>query len=336
MTNEKTAKWRMKIKVFLLVFLLMSLGAVAIAAWANDEYYQARQDTIDEIEESGSSIESEHEIEFNVNEPEDDSLNALNLLLVGVDSDGGVARTDTIMIARYLPDEADIKLASIMRDTYVEIPGHGKNKINAAYAFGGLDLLRETIELNFDFDIQHYAQVDFDSFKRVVDTVSPEGIDIEVENRMFYEDRVEGLVIDFQPGTHTMDGSEALKYVRFRSDSENDFGRVRRQQELLSILQDEILSLSGVAKVPSLLGSVEPYIQTNLSNGKMMSYGRDFFLNGPEDIGTLTIPVEGSFTHEYYTHAGAVLEPDLNENNDALSSFLDPDTDQVTIHDDED
>lgn len=335
MINNSKTNWGLRIKIFFLVLLLVTLSGVAIAAWASDEYDQARQNTISEIEENGGSVNSEKDIDFNVNEPEEESLNALNLLLVGVDSDDGIARTDTIMIARYLPDEGDVKLASIMRDTYVEIPGRGYNKINAAYAFGGLDLLRETIELNFDFNIQHYAQLDFDSFKQVVDTVSPEGINVDVNDRMYYEDPSQNLLIDFQPGTQTMDGSEALKYVRFRSDSENDFGRVRRQQEVLSILQDEILSLSGVTRIPSLLGSVEPYIQTNITNSKMISYGRDFFLNAPEQIDTLTIPVEGGFSHEYYSHAGAVLEPDLNKNNDALRSFLDPDEEQVSLSDKE-
>ncbi|ADH99051.1 LCP family protein [Salisediminibacterium selenitireducens] len=328
---ESKPKFSIKIKVMFLVLLLFTLGGVALAAWVTDEYDRARNETIQEIKESGGTIDREEEIEFNVNEPEDDSLNQLNILLVGVDDDDGTARTDTIMIGRYAPDEEEVKLVSIMRDTYVDIPGRGYNKINAAFAFGGLDLLRETIEKNFDLEIQHYAQVNFDSFRRVVDTVAPDGIEIDIENRMYYAEQATDFEIDFQPGTHIMDGSDALKYVRFRNDSDNDFGRVQRQQELLSILQSEILSLSGVTRIPSVLGSVEPYIQTNISNSEMISYGRDFFLNAPDEIETLTIPVENGFSHEYYSHAGAVLELDMEKNAEALQKFLKGESSQVSV-----
>ncbi|MCD8510202.1 MAG: LCP family protein [Bacillus sp. (in: Bacteria)] len=304
-------------KILLLLFLLLILGGLITVAWAQNDYQKARQESLREIEERGGTVQRDEEIEFNAPEEE---LDYINVLLVGLDDDEDIARTDTIMIGQYRPDEGKVKLLSLMRDMYVEIPGYRNNKINASFAFGGLELLRKTIKENFDIEVHYYAQVNFDSFERIVDTLAPEGIDVEVERRMYYQSG--SLTIDFQPGIQTMDGKEALKYARFRNDHENDFGRVRRQQQLLSVLKDEMLSLSGVRRIPQLLGSIDPYIQTNISTQKMMSYSRDLFLSSVDEIETLTIPVDGGFTDETYSHAGAVLVLDWEKNREALHEFL--------------
>lgn len=303
-------------KVFILLFLLLGLGGIIIV-WAQNDYEKAREESLRQIEEQGGVVHQKEEIEFNAPEEE---LDYINVLLVGLDDEEEVARTDTIMIGQYRPDEGKIKLVSLMRDMYVDIPGYRKNKINASFAFGGLELLRKTIKENFDVEIHYYAQVNFDSFERIVDTLAPNGIEVEVERSMHYQSG--SLTIDFQPGIQNMNGKEALKYARFRNDHENDFGRVKRQQQLLSVLKDEIMSLSGVRRIPQLLGSIDPYIQTNISAPKMLSYGRDLFLSSVDDIETLTIPVEGGFWDEAYPHAGAVLELDWEENRKALHDFL--------------
>ncbi len=261
----------------------------------------------------------EDETEFNSKEPENNE--PINVLLIGVDTaDDEPARTDTIMVAQYNPKTGDAKLASIMRDTYVEIPGYRDNKINASFFLGGPDLLRQTLEHNFGLDLHYYAMVNFDGFIEVVDTIAPNGVEVDVENRMYYS--VGNTVIDFQPGLQTFDGHDALNYVRFRSDRNNDFGRVERQQEMLSILKDELLTLSGITRVPRLVGSLEPYINTNLRTTRILSLGRDFLLNPVDDIDTLRIPVQNGYTDKHYSHAGAVLELDFEKNREAITSFF--------------
>ncbi len=306
-------------KIFLLVILGGILGGLITVVIAKNEYEQARQESISDLEESGKSIEDDEEIEFHAS---DDELDYINVLLVGLDDEEDYARTDTIMLAQYHPSEGEARLVSFMRDMYVTIPGHGDNKINASYSLGGLELLRQTIDENFGIDIHYFAQVDFDGFTRVIDTLAPEGIEVDVESRMYYENNSGSMVIDFYPGLQIMDGEDALKYVRFRSDHENDFGRVRRQQQMMTILKEELMSLSGVRRIPQVLGSIEPYIQTNVSTQKMLSYGRDFFLNSVDEIETMTLPVEGSFYDEYYPHAGAVLEINKEQNRQELHQFL--------------
>lgn len=267
------------------------------------------------------------EVEFQADEIPDDYI---HVLLVGIDTeDEGPARTDTIMIAQYHPKKGSAKLVSLMRDSYVEIPGYRNNKINSAFFFGGPELLRQTIKDNFHIDLHYYALVDFKGFERIVDIIAPDGIEVDVERRMFYRSGKD--IIDFQPGVHTFDGEQALNYVRFRSDHENDFGRVRRQQEILSILKDELLTVSGVSRLPRLLGGIEPYIHTNVTNRQMMDYGRSFFLNPVDEIETLTIPIQEGYTDATYSHAGMVLDLDIEKNRQALWDFLGVEKDDVNI-----
>ncbi|SDZ01119.1 cell envelope-related function transcriptional attenuator common domain-containing protein [Evansella caseinilytica] len=321
MKRKRKAAKKTRKAVLILLFLFL-LGGAAAASWMKNDYDRAREESLRQIEESGGSLENAGDIEFN--SPVDD-LDYINVLLVGLDREDGSSRTDTIMLAQYRPNEDKARLVSLMRDAYVSIPGYRDNKLNTAYFLGGLELLRQTLKENFDIDVHYYAQVDFDGFVRVVDTLAPSGVEVDVEKRMYY-DGGGSLVIDFQPGPQIMDGEDALKYVRFRNDYENDFGRVRRQQEMLSILKNELLSLSGVRRIPQVLGSIEPYIQTNISTQKLLSYGSDFFLSGIDEIETLTIPVDGSYVDATYPHAGAVLELDLEENKQALHDFLEIDS----------
>lgn len=315
--RKKAMNSSTKRKVILLTVLILILLAVSAAAYSNYQYEKARKESIRLIEETNGPIEKE-DIEFNSDEEVEDYV---HVLLVGADNDGGgPARTDTIMIAQYQPKEGKAKLVSLMRDSYVSIPGYRNNKINTSFFLGGPELLRQTIKENFDIDIHYYAQVDFNGFVRVVDVISPEGVEIDIERRMYYKKGTD--YINFQPGLQTLDGKQALNYVRFRNDRENDFGRVRRQQEVLSIMKDNLLSFSGVTKLPQLLGSVEPYIQTNISNMQILDYGKSLFLNPVGEIETLTIPVEGSYVDSRYDHAGLVLELDMEKNIQALHEFL--------------
>lgn len=308
---------RIKWKIGVLVALILILIAVSIAAYINHQYNLGKAESERLLDETNKQNQFS-EVEFKSESIPDKYI---NVLLVGIDTaDEGPARTDTIMIAQYHPKDGTARLVSLMRDNYVSIPGHRKNKINAAFFLGGPELLRQTIKENFEIDLHYYALVDFTGFERIVDIIAPKGIEVEVERRMFYRSGKD--IIDFQPGIHTFDGEQALNYVRFRSDHENDFGRVRRQQELLMILKDKAVSISGVSKLPRLVGAIEPYIHTNVSNRQMLDYGRSFFLNPIDEVETLTIPIKDGYVDKTYSHAGMVLELDIEKNKQALWDFL--------------
>ncbi|MGY4689518.1 LCP family protein [Salibacterium sp. K-3] len=248
----------------------------------------------------------------------------LTFLLVGVDNEeeSGARRTDTIMLANYNPENNNVHLASILRDSYVDIPGYENNKINASFAYGGVELLRDTIEQNFDINVDHYATVNFDGFVEVVDTVAPDGIEVDVEERMYYQDHSGNVDIDFQPGTQMLDGEEALEYVRYRGGENNDFGRVERQQKMLNLLKEEVLSFSSVTKIPQLISAVRPNLDTDVSTGKMFGLGKDVLLNDIGSIETMRVPLEDTYQNERYSHAGLVLEMDKQANREELKQFL--------------
>jgi polyisoprenyl-teichoic acid--peptidoglycan teichoic acid transferase len=242
----------------------------------------------------------------------------MNVLLLGVDARGNEkARADTIMIAQYNRKTKQAKIASIMRDSYVDIPGYGKNKINAAYAYGGPELLRKTIKENFDVDIAYFALVDFKGFTKAIDVAFPEGIEINVEKEMS-----KGIGVTLHPGVQRLHGNELLGYVRFRKDAESDFGRVRRQQEVVKRVMDEFISVRGIAKLPSVVGTIRPYILTNVGYKEVLPLLATFPGSDQKDISFFRIPIDGSFRDATYPQAGAVLEMDLAKNRQALKEFL--------------
>ena len=262
-----------------------------------------------------------------------EDLEKINVLLLGVDSNSEEGRTDTIMVAQYDPETGSAKLASIMRDSYVSIPGHKDNKINQAYNYGGAELVRQTIKENFGIDVQYYAKVNFDGFASVVDVLSPNGVEIDVEKRMKYTDRAGGLYIDFQPGIQRLNGEALLEYARFRHDAESDFGRVRRQQQVIAAVKDELISINGFTKLPKMMGTITPYIDTNIGTTKILALGKNFLMN-PKEIETIRIPVDGSFENKSYSHAGSVLAIDREENKQAIQDFFSSTQPQV-VSDDE-
>ncbi|WP_391540724.1 LCP family protein [Priestia megaterium] len=242
----------------------------------------------------------------------------VNMLLLGSDSRGEKhSRTDSILIAHYDSKSKHPKIVSLMRDMYVDIPGHGKQKLNAAYAFGGPELLRQTIKQNFDIDINYYAVVDFEGFSKIVDTIAPDGIEVTVPH-----DMSSGIGMTLHKGTQVLHGEQLLGYVRFRHDNMSDFGRVQRQQEVVLKLKDEVASLNSVFKIPKLLGVMDPYIDTNLDTKSMMLLAKDVVTGNMKDVQSLRLPLDGSFENKTYSGVGMVLDIDLDKNKEALHEFL--------------
>lgn len=249
--------------------------------------------------------------------------NKINVLLVGSDQrENEVDRTDTIMIGQYNEDTGETKLVSIMRDTYVDIPGHGYNKINASYAFGGVSLLSKTIKENFGVQIDHFAVVNFEGFTHIVDEVAPEGIKIDVEKRMKYQDGAGTIDIDLQPGVQKLSGSQLLDYARYRGPEHSDFGRVERQQKVMTRLKEEMLSLTKIHKVPKVVGMLTSYVNTDMSTSQIIGYGTNFIRNHTGNIEKERIPVEGSYRNKSYPGAGLVLDHNEAQNRNALQEFL--------------
>ncbi|GEL76888.1 LCP family protein [Tenuibacillus multivorans] len=317
-TEKRKRQRKRRRKTIYSIILVLFLSAIIFTIY---EYWSANNEAKKEAEEIIDSEQQEENIDnFQPEEPLDDTI---NVLLLGEDSDKyGNSRTDTIMIGQYDPEYDRAKLVSIMRDTFVKIPDHGYNKINASYAIGGPELLRKTIKENFDIDIHYFAYVNFRGFERIVDTIAPDGVEINVEKRMYYYDEAGDVNINLQPGVQKLDGETLLDYARFRNDYESDFGRVRRQQQVMSALKDEMLSFTSIPKLPSAIGTIEPFITTNMGIPQITKFATDFLMNTPDEIETMRIPIEGSYRNKNYEHAGAVLEINLQENVEAFKEFF--------------
>ena len=221
------------------------------------------------------------------------------------------------MVGHYNLDTHDIKLISLMRDMYVSIPKHGQQKLNAAYSYGETELLRKTIKKNFGLEIHYFAVVDFKGFEKAVDILAPNGIEVDIPYEMSG-----GIGMTLEKGKQKLHGKEVLGYVRFRQDRLSDFGRVQRQQEVISKLKEEAVSLHSMAKLPKLLKISNTYIDTNIDTSTLLTIGKDMLTNKTGDIETLRIPEDGSFENKRYGDVGEVLVVDLNQNKEAVENFL--------------
>ncbi|MEH7445024.1 LCP family protein [Bacillus sp. JJ1122] len=289
-------------------FILLSIFFVGLI-----NIFHYIEGTIETIKQPLKKVEAKNSFQGEKNK-----LNEINVLLLGSDSRGEEqSRTDTIMVAHYNPDTHKVKLISLMRDMYVSIPEHGKQKLNAAYTYGGPELLRETIQKNFGLNIHHYAIVDFKGFEKAVDLLVPEGIEVNIPYEMSH-----GIGMTLEEGEQQLHGEELLGYVRFRHDRLSDFGRVQRQQEVITKLKDKAVSLQSVVKLPELLGLLNTYIDTNIETSTLLTIGKDILSNKSGDIESIRIPEDGSFTNERYDGIGEVLDVDLDQNKMALDRFL--------------
>ncbi len=226
---------------------------------------------------------------------------AQTILLLGSDTRAHVdkddidtaqdGRADVIMVVRVPADHKDVYVMSIMRDSWVDIPGYGDNKINAAFAFGGAPLMVETVESLIGSRIDHVAIIDFESFKGMTNALGG----VTVYNAKPF--KAGGYT--FPVGEIDLDGDEALAFVRERkSFVDGDYQRVRNQQAYLKGLISKLLSrdtLTSPSKITGTVDALSPYLARD--EGLDVSYliGEGFKMRGlrPSDIFMFTIPTAG-------------------------------------------
>lgn len=198
-----------------------------------------------------------------------DNGTIMNVLILGIDQlDDEPSRADSIIVAGVNRETDDISLVSIPRDSRVETPGHGLDKINHAMAIDGVDLMRPTVEQLLGVPLQYYVYTNFSGFKDIVDTLG--GIEVNVERKII---GLDGRPI-VQPGLQRLTGSQALTYVRFRSDREGDFGRMRRQQQVLKAIGKRMMQPQVALQIPSLLEQFAQDVRTDMTIPQLLSLAR--------------------------------------------------------------
>ncbi|GAB6159005.1 LCP family protein [Desulfotomaculum varum] len=217
----------------------------------------------------------------------------MNFLLMGIDARQGETRTrtDSLILVSVDKEHNRIAMISIPRDTRVEIPGHGYEKINSANVFGGPELVMQTVSDLTGVKIDHYLMTNVRGFRDIVDALG--GVTIDVEKRMYHYDPYDEpdlRKIDLQPGVQRLDGAKALQYVRFRSDALGDVARTERQQKFLKALAQEMMQPSTIAKLPKLVPTINKYLDTNLGLSQMVTLARAAQNLSNVEIVTQTMP----------------------------------------------
>lgn len=283
-----------------------------------------------------------------------DTKDGVNILVMGTDGrigqNSAETRTDTIMVLNVSGSDKKIKLVSFMRDNLVYIDGYSKivngqkqrdNKLNVAYELGeqegqkGAEMVRKVLKDNFDLDIKYYALVDFQAFAAAIDTLFPDGVTIDAQfSTLNGQPLTEATVGDDLHATETesptqtikvgkqqMNGSTLLNYARFRDDDEGDYGRTKRQQQVMSAVLEQIKDPTKLFTGSEALGKVFGMTSTNLPYSFLLTNGLSVLEGAQNGIERLTVPELGDWVDAYDVYGGQGLLVDQNKYQTKLAQM---------------
>ncbi|MDM5196227.1 LytR family transcriptional regulator [Bacillus hominis] len=265
--------------------LFWILGIIGVLIIGGGVYayniYSSVSKTLDEVHKPLKRDQNnKQEEKINKSEP-------VSILLLGADERGeDKGRSDSLMVITLNPKNNSMKTLSIPRDTYTEIVGKGKSdKINHAYAFGGVDMSVATVEKFLGVPINYYIEVNMEGFKDIVDAVG--GVDVNNDLEFSLEGK------DFQKGNIHLTGDQALAYTRMRKeDPRGDFGRQMRQRQVMQAVIKKGANLSSLANYGDVLTAIQKNVKTNLTQDQMFDMQKNYknCLQNSEDI---QIPGDG-------------------------------------------
>ena len=248
----------------------------------------------------------------------------LNILLIGTDVRGGNyedrGNTDSMILVSVNTRDKNVKLTSFMRDMYVDIPDRQWARLNAAYAYGGPQLLFDTLKKNFDVDVDLYVRVNFANFRKIINHVG--GVDIELskaEARYMNKNAKKYKTDPVKEGWQHLDGAQALSYARCRK-IDSDFNRTKRQRTVILALVKEIKG-SSPGELNSLLNVFLPMIQTNMSKMQILGLMTDGTRYLNNDIETLNIPIKNSWRSQIINKRD-VISPNFELNKTAIVAHI--------------
>ncbi len=326
-------------KVFLVIGIIFSMAVGSMAATAKYNM-DSKMSLINRDED-----ESLEKVDISKYDTVSDS-EIINILLVGGDKNADEQnkananrRSDTMMIATLDMKHKKLKVTSLMRDMYVEIPGHGNRKLNSAYMLGGIGLLYETIVKNFGVKMDGYAQVNFDAFVDVINAVG--GVEATITeseaehlNTTNYIKRKKFR--NLKVGKQVLNGYQALGYCRIRhgkqqngrtpavytaSGKADDYGRTERQRLVIDALVKKLKSMS-LNEWMELVDVVLPNVKTDLKDDEIYSYMLAMVKMGTTEVHQNRIPMDGTFSSQRIVGQGDCLVPDLAKNKSALHNFI--------------
>lgn len=312
-------------------YIQHKLNKINTADYANletvspqDEYFETDEDMAIDMTE----LEPE-EIEWDIDENIMADKDVVNILLIGQDRREGEtrARSDSMILLTINKKKETLQLTSFMRDLYVQIPGYSDNRINAAYAFGGMELLDQTIETNFSIQIDGNVEVDFSGFQSCIDKIN--GIDMELTQAEaeYLNERGNWDVNNESANTwnltsdvNHLTGEQALAYARIRYIGNSDYERTERQRKVIMTVFEKMKS-SGIGTILSLIDEMFPLLTTDISHSELLGYAVKVVSMGIDEIESYRIPIDGGYQAAVIRKM-QVLVPDLEKNRNFLQEIL--------------
>ena len=332
--GSKTNKILLRVMIVLLSVLLVLLIVAAVAMnyvfgkiGRYDKEDEATQTTAsdfvefetDPTEEGQESLDPS-EVTWETVEKIEKSEEIINILLIGQDARPGEgrARSDSMILVSLNEKNNTIQMVSFMRDLYVQIPGYLDNRINAAFAMGGPELLNATLATNFGVEVDGNVEVNFEAFTAIIDILG--GVDIELDWEETGYMNQNGCSVS--QGVNHLNGEEALTYARMRKVSGGDYGRTERQRK---VIQAIMVSLKN-AKVTDLLNLVNqvlPYVTTDLTDAEIISYATKGLtaLGTGAQISSNRIPADDAH-YGTFINGMSVLVPDLQMCQEDLKEYI--------------
>lgn len=257
--KKKKKKWPWVVGVIgVLLLILLAYGLMVyfdLTKTAKEIHEPLDRDLSDKREEA---------VTFGKQEP-------FSVLVLGVDErEGDAGRSDTMIVLTVNPKEKSTKMISLPRDTYTEIVGKNtQDKLNHAFAFGGIEMSMESVEHLLDIPIDYVTQVNMESFKDIVDAVGG----ININNTLNFEQDGKS----FSKGKIHLNGDEALSFVRMRyEDPRGDFGRQDRQKQVIQAVLKEGASVSSLLNYKSIFGAISDNIRTNMTFDEMVKVQKNY------------------------------------------------------------
>lgn len=353
MTKKKMPRWLKIATIVFSVFLVVGItGLVVTKVYLGRINYDSGLNSATHEEE----FETDESTEYAEVDPESIKWDTMvgnakkvngvfNILLLGVEAmetSEERGRTDTIMIATINTKQKSLKLTSIMRDTYVQIPGYKDNRINAAYGTGGIKLLKETITQNFNIELDGYVLINFDGFEKLINKLGGVEVTLSKEEAAYLNstnyisDKSQRNV---KVGKQTLTGNQARGYCRIRyvateENGSGDYGRTSRQRTVLNTIFEKYKSKSATDLLV-ILWDILPYVTTDIKQDAIINYATTVVGMGTSELETFRIPVDKGFKGASI-RGMSVLVPDLQINIDELHSFIFGDSANVNSDKDND
>lgn len=247
----------------------------------------------------------------------------VNIVLFGLDrkKSSTYSRSDTMMILTIDFKNKKVKLTSLMRDMYVDIEGHGKTKLNHAYAYGGAPLAIKTINQNFGTNIRDYAMVNFLTFEKIIDVFGGVIIDIKQEEIPYVNKNINCIEENItQAGEQLLTGNQAVSYARIRYLGNGDFDRTKRQRKVLSVIMDKAKE-KGITAVPDLVSEVLPLIETSMDKKTILNLAIDYFKADVMTFEQERFPVDGYYWNDM-TYGIYYLKFDTDMTKQQLKDYV--------------